>query len=216
LLLDYHVLGTFALLWLAIMPTPGINSLLIIQLALTTGWRDLTHALAGNLLGIALYAIATLLGLALLLAAAPPVRLVIYLLGGCYLLWIGSRLVCAGLARRTQAIGTVQEAAGNRGSENMFAQGFFTALSNVQALFFLASIFASVGILRANLATGLAAVGIVIVGNGLYLSLLAWLMQRPRARAFYANNRAAMEIIFGVLFVCFGARLLQRELGTWL
>jgi hypothetical protein len=45
--------------------------------------------------------------------------------------------------------------------------------ANVQALFFLASIFASVGVLGANLATGLAAVAVIIIGNGAYLTLLA-------------------------------------------
>ena len=56
-------------------------------------------ALAGNLLAIAFYALATLLGLSLLLAAAPSVRLAIYLLGGAYLVWVGLRLApraCAG------------------------------------------------------------------------------------------------------------------------
>ena len=87
--IDYSVLGAFTLLWLAIVPTPGPNTLLIVHLALTAGWRDVGVALAGNLLAIAFYALATLLGLALLLAAAPSVRLAIYVLGGAYLAWVG-------------------------------------------------------------------------------------------------------------------------------
>ena len=53
-----------------------------------------------------------------------------------------------------------------------FLQGILTALSNMQALFFLASIFAGVGILGANAATQLAAVGAIVLGNGGYLALL--------------------------------------------
>jgi threonine/homoserine/homoserine lactone efflux protein len=85
----------------------------------------------------------------------------------------------------------------------------------VQALFFLASIFAGVGILKANLATGLAAVGIIVLGNGCYLMLLAWLMQKPAARRFYGRYRPSMEVGFGAVFVLFGARLLARELAGW-
>jgi threonine/homoserine/homoserine lactone efflux protein len=48
------------------------------------------------------------------------------------------------------------------------------------------------------------------------LSLLAWLLQRERPRAFYARNRGGMQLAFGVLFVVFGLRLLVRELLTWL
>ena len=80
--IDYAVLGAFTLLWLAIVPTPGPNTLLIVHLALTTGWRDVGMALVGNLFAITFYALSTLLGLSLLLAAAPSVRLAIYASGG--------------------------------------------------------------------------------------------------------------------------------------
>jgi threonine efflux protein len=215
--LDYPLLAAFTLLWLAIVPTPGPNSLLIVHLALTARWRDVAVALAGNLLAIAGYALATLFGLALLLSAAPSVRLGLYLLGGAYLLWVGARLVRAGLARRrspaTEANVSHAQAGNARGP---FLQGVLTALANVQALFFLASIFASVGILGATAATQIAAVGIIVVGNGGYLALLAWLLQHERPRAFHARHRGAMEVGFGVLFLLFGARLVLRELAGWL
>jgi threonine efflux protein len=211
--LDYQVLWAFTLLWLAIVPTPGANSLLIVHLALTGGWREVASALAGNLIGIAGYALATLLGLALLLGAAPSVRILIYVLGGLYLLWVGVRLMQGGLKRRGKAgPGMTAPPASAVGA---FVQGLLTSLSNVQALFFLASIFAGVGILRANLATGLAAVAIIILGNGCYLGLLAWVVQKPAARGFYARYRPAMEVAFGTLFVLFAARLLLRELAGW-
>ena len=215
--LDWGLLGAFALLWLAIVPTPGPNTLLIVHLALTAGRRDVAAALAGNLLAIAFYALATLLGLALLLAAAPSVRLGVYVLGGAYLIWVGARLVRGGLARRRAGdVAAMLPAAQPKRAGGPFVQGVLTALANVQALFFLASIFASVGILAANAATKLASVAIIVVGNGGYLSLLAWLMQREDPRAFYARNRGLMEIGFGLLFLGFGARLVLRELAGWL
>jgi threonine/homoserine/homoserine lactone efflux protein len=212
--LDYSLLAAFTLLWLAIVPTPGPNSLLIVHLALTAGWRDVGVALAGNLLAIAFYALATLLGLALLLAAAPSVRLGVYVLGGAYLVWVGVRLIRGGLARRRAGDAATMLSAAPRGrSGGPFLQGVLTALANVQALFFLASIFASVGILAANPATQFGAIGVIVVGNGGYLSLLAWLVQREAVRTFYARNRSLMEIGFGLLFLAFGARLVLRELA---
>lgn len=218
--LDTSILTAFTLLWLAIVPTPGPNSLLIMRLALTAPWRDMAVALGGNLLAIASYALATLLGLSLLLAAAPSVRLGVYLLGGGYLLWVGWRLVRTGLARSRAWKGDGPESdvlASDAGRvDNPFMQGVLTALANVQALFFLSSIFAGVGILRANLATGFAAVGIIVLCNGAYLALLAWALQRERPRALYARYRGAMEIGFGALFAAFGARLIWREAMGWL
>jgi threonine/homoserine/homoserine lactone efflux protein len=212
--LDYGVLGAFTVLWLAIVPTPGPNSLLIVHLALTGRWPDVGAALAGNLLAIAFYAFATLLGLALLLAAAPSARVGLHALGGAYLIWVGARLMGGGLARRGAGkADTTLSTAERQSSDNPFLQGVLTQLANVQALFFLASIFASVGLLAANPATQLAAIGVIVLGNGAYLSLLAWLMQREAARVFYARNRGLMEIGFGLLFLAFGARLILRELA---
>jgi len=215
--IDYAVLGAFTLLWLAIVPTPGPNSLLIVHLALTASWRDVALALSGNLIGITIYALGTMLGLALLLAAVPSVRLAVYLLGGAYLVWSGARLVRAGLGHKRLAAGAaLQDGLGDMPTPNPFLRGLLTALANVAALFFLASIFAGVGILVANPATELAALGVIVVGNGLYLTLLAWLLQRERPRAFYARNRGAMQLGFGLLFVAFGLRLVLRELLAWL
>ena len=215
--IDYAVLGGFTLLWLAIVPTPGPNSLLIVHLALTAPWRAVAIALAGNLFGVTLYALGTLFGLALLLAREPSLRLAIYVLGGAYLVWSGIRLVRVGLAwRRSPSAGVLAEGSREAAARKPFLQGVLTALANVAALFFLASIFAGAGILVANPATQLAALGVIVIGNGLYLTLLAWLLQRERPRAFYARNRGAMQLGFGVLFLAFGLRLIVRELLAWL
>jgi threonine/homoserine/homoserine lactone efflux protein len=213
--LDHQVLWAFTLLWLVILPTPGANSLLIVHLALTSGWRSVAIALIGNLCGIACYAMATLLGLAWLLAAAPAVRLAIYGLGGLYLLWVGARLAQRGL-KRAQEVERAASHARASSAAGAFAQGLLTALSNVQALFFLASIFASVGVLSANLATRLAAVAVIIIGNGAYLTLLAWLMRKPAVRNVYNRHQPSLEVAFGALFMLFGARLVAREWAGWL
>jgi threonine/homoserine/homoserine lactone efflux protein len=215
--IDYAVLGGFTLLWLAIVPTPGPNSLLIVHLALTAPWRDVAIALAGNLFGVTIYALGTLFGLALLLAAVPSVRLAVYVLGGAYLVWSGIRLVRAGLVwRRSESAGVLAHGTRELAVQNPFLQGVLTALANVAALFFLASIFAGAGILVASPGTQLAALLVIVIGNGLYLSLLAWLLQRERPRTFYARNRGAMQLGFGVLFLAFGLRLVVRELLAWL
>ena len=160
--IDYAVLGGFTLLWLAIVPTPGPNSLLIVHLALTAPWRAVAIALAGNLFGVTLYALGTLFGLALLLAREPSLRLVVYVLGGAYLVWSGIRLVRVGLVwRRSPSAGVLAEGSREVAARKPFLQGVLTALANVAALFFLASIFAGAGILVANPATQLAALGAV-------------------------------------------------------
>jgi threonine/homoserine/homoserine lactone efflux protein len=200
----------FSLLWLAIVPTPGPNTLLIVHLALTGAARDVALALTGNLLAVAGYALATLFGLSLLLAAIPSLRLGLYLLGGAYLVRAGLTLAQAGVRRR-RADGAHLLAPENRAGAP-FHQGILTALANVQALFFLTSIFASAGILAAGPSTQAAAVAAIVLLNGTYLALLAWLLQRQGPRAWFARYRPRMEIAFGVLFIACGVNLIVREL----
>ena len=85
----------------------------------------------------------------------------------------------------------------------------------MQALFFLASIFAGVGILKANLATGLAAVGIIVIGNGCYLMPAGLADAKARRTQLLHRYRPSMEVGFGAIFVLLGARLLARELAGW-
>ena len=51
--------------------------------------------------------------------------------------------------------------------------------------------------------------------NGVYLGLLAWLLQRQTARAVFARYRPIMEIGFGLAFAAFGVRLVGRELAAF-
>ena len=88
--------------------------------------------------------------------------------------------------------------------------------ANVQALFFLASIFASVGLLKANLATGLVGVG----HHHHWQRLLSQPARLADAEAgstpLLRSLPAKLEVGIGALFVLFGARLVLHELAGWL
>jgi threonine efflux protein len=213
--LDTEMLLRFALLWLAIVPTPGANSLMVTHLAMTRPAIDVTRAIAGNVAGVALLASCALLGLAAAISALPWLRLVVQFLGGSYLVYFGWRLIARSIriptAEHTPPAGITITQPGHR----TFALGFFTALSNTQAIVFITSIYAATGILNANLATGLASIAIIIAFNGTYLAMLGWLFQRQHVRDFYSRFRWVFELTIGILFVVLGGRLLLNELAVW-
>jgi len=209
LAIDGRTISAFALLWPVIVPTPGPNQLLVSHVALTQGPRQIGLAIAGNLAGVAVWCFSALFGLAVLLAAAPAARLAVSLAGGAYLAWIGVRMVRGPRGPAGAAAGPSRALGGRRA----VALGFATALSNAQAVLFITSVFAVSGVVGANLATGLAAVAVLLSLNAVYLGGLGWLMQRPAAQAFYARWRRTMERLFGVLFIAFGARLLAGAVG---
>jgi threonine efflux protein len=210
--IDVSVLTTFTLLWAAIVPVPGANSLMVTHVALTRGRVALVYAIAGNMLGIMLLALCALLGMAILLEAFSWLRLAIHLLGGAYLVYFGARLIDR--SRRSEPAPTIgpDEAAG-RSTWRTLGLGFATALSNAQAIVFITSIFAVGGVLTSSIATGLACICVIIVLNATYLGLLGWLFLRPTPRKVYARFRRVIEGTIGTLFVVLGIRLLVRELA---
>ena len=67
--IDFSVVAAFAVLWAAIVPTPGANSLMVTHIALTRGPGAIAQAIAGNMAGILLLALAALFGMAIWSAA---------------------------------------------------------------------------------------------------------------------------------------------------
>jgi threonine efflux protein len=219
---DFHILATFALMWIVVVPTPGPNVLMVTHVAVTRTPAHVAYAIAGNLAGIALLASLALIGWAAILEAFPWLRVGVSIFGGLYLMWVGTRLLRK--ARRSGSAEAVPQASGDGAAAAGHALdasadyrrtallGLVTALSNAQAILFITSFFAVAGVLNANAATGVATVLIILCCNATYLAALGWLFQREKMRAGYARYRGVLEAATGSLFILFGGRLLWRAL----
>jgi threonine efflux protein len=218
--LDLHILATFTLMWIVVVPTPGPNVLMVTHVAVTRTPAHVAYAIAGNMVGIALLAGLALIGWAAILEAFPWLRLGVSIFGGLYLMWLGARLLRK--ARRSgsaeavplSAAAGVPSAPGDVSGDyrRTALLGLVTALSNAQAILFITSFFAVAGVLNANAATGVATVIIILCCNASYLAALGWLFQREKMRAGYARYRGVLEGATGTLFMLFGGRLLWRAL----
>lgn len=209
--LDLSVLAYFTLFWLAVVPTPGPNVLMVTHVAVTRRPAHVVFAILGNLAGIGLLASLALVGWAAMLAAFPWLRLGVNLFGGLYLMWVGTTLLRRARKGGPQSASTATEAGDTQAHYRRTAVlGFVTALSNAQAILFITSIFAATGVLTANVATGFASIAIMLSCNGIYLAALGWLFQREKVRAAYARFRGVLDGIMGTLFALFGCRLLWR------
>lgn len=212
--IDFGVLGAFTLLWLAIVPTPGANSLMVGHVAMTRSAGDVALAIAGNMAGVVLLASLALFGWAAVLQAFPWLRLAVDVIGAAYLIYFGCRLVGRSMsAGRGAPPGSHGGAAETSDPRRMLLLGFVTALSNAQAIVFITSIYAVTGILDAGLATGLASIAVMVACNASYLAMLGWLFQRAGVRSLYQRFRPGLEAAMGALFVVFGGRLMLRALA---
>ena len=210
--LELSVLASFTILWVAVVPSPGPNVLMVTHVAVTRTPAHVGFAILGNVSGMALLASLALLGWAAVLKAFPWLRLGVSLFGGFYLIWLGCKLIHrAGQNPAAAASASALPAATGLADYRKTALlGLVTALSNAQAILFITSIYAATGILNTNLATGLASIAIMVSCNATYLAALGWLFQRQQVRAGYARFRHWLEAAIGALFIFFGGRMLWR------
>ena len=111
--------------------TPGPNSLLVLTHGALHGHRKTLFTVSGGALGFVALIALSMLGIGAVLKASAGALVVLKLLGGVYLIWLGIQLW------RAPAIQLRADAAtaDTRGS-GMFRQGFLTAVSNPKALLF--------------------------------------------------------------------------------
>lgn len=202
-----HTLLTLALIWAAMMPSPGPNILFFAATVMSSPRPAVVAAGIGILIGTCAWGLAGLFGLFWLFEAFPVVGLAVKVMGGAYLVYLGFRILRANW--RHKPAGQGRPAAPRARPLSMrraFILGLLTNLSNPKSLIFVTSLFAVTHIAEQPLPVGLAGVAIMVAISGLfYLLLGAVLAFMPRSGESRAGRILSLAI--GVLMMAFGARL---------
>ena len=215
---------------------PGPNSLFVLSVAARQGVRDGYRAALGVFVGDGLLMLASVAGLAPLLAAYPQVFTVLKLAGAGYLAWMGVGLLRAGFAqwkeatpsntssfpRKRESISDAEHSAttvdsrfpGNDKPEgwvaNPFRRTLGISLLNPKAIFFFMAFFIQfVSADAPHPALSFAVLGIVLTFiSAAYLSLLIFTGSHLAA-SFRERRRlsAGATGSAGLLFIGFGAKL---------
>ncbi|MGL4241107.1 MAG: LysE family translocator [Beijerinckiaceae bacterium] len=128
-------LWLFALLVFGIVVTPGMDMAFVLARALAGGSRAGFVAVAGLVIGGAVHTLMGLIGIGLVLQAAPGAFAVLLVLGSAYVAWIGWSLL-----RGASALGPVAEGP-PMPMRSIFAQAALTCLMNPKAYLFMIAIF---------------------------------------------------------------------------
>jgi len=189
----------FAALWAVAAVTPGPNMLLITGTALDASRKIAAWAVAGVLVGTAIWGAAGYFGVGLLFSSAPWVYLGLKLMGGAYVVYLGVRLLL-----KTPSPLADPVIVGRRSGWRAFRRGLTTQLSNPKAGAFVATIFAATMPREAPLSAGLTAILTMVTISGLWYGALCWSFGLAAIRARYMRARRAIERAAGALFVAFG------------
>lgn len=197
----WHTFLLYLLAALGLSLTPGPNSLLVLTHGALHGQRKTLWTVAGGAIGFAMLIALSMLGIGALLQASAQALVLLKLLGGAYLVWLGVQLW------RSPAIELEPSAADAQVSGlSLFRQGLLTAVSNPKALLFYGAFLPQfIDNSRALLPQFLIMAAVFVLIECVVEALLARLAQRVRSalrRLGRRFNRAC-----GGLFVAMGLTL---------
>lgn len=175
--------------------SPGPSLLIVIRHALAGRAFGLVAAWS-HAAGIGGYAVATLFGLTVLLAAYPQIVVVLQLVGAGYLIWLA-----VGLLRAPAILGGALAPSGTRAFGWAARDGLTIALTNPKIAFFFAALFSQF-IEPTHTATerwGMAAVAVMV--DGVWYSLVAVLLTQPRVLSAWRRHSARFGRACGALFM---------------
>jgi RhtB (resistance to homoserine/threonine) family protein len=193
-------LGIVALLTI----TPGADMAMVARSVFTGGRRDAFATTLGIASGCLVWAFASAVGVAALLAASRSAYDALRLVGAAYLIWLGIQSLLA--ARGGAPDPLAAEVAPRRGSP--FRQGLLTNLFNPKIAVFYSTFlpqFIAPG--DSVLLLSMALAGVHVALGIAWLSLYAWLLDRAIAAFKGSRLRRVLDAITGTVLVGLGLRL---------
>ncbi len=123
--MDLAVLAIFIPTFFFVSITPGMCMTLAMTLGMSVGVRRTMYMMVGELLGVAIVAVAAVIGVASVMLKYPDIFAVLKYIGGGYLGYLGVQMW---LSKGKMAIELDSEV--ETGKFQLFAQGLITAISN--------------------------------------------------------------------------------------
>lgn len=206
---EFHSVLTVVMLFFLGLISPGPNFFVVVETTLNSGRVAGLVTGLGAATGDAVYASCGLFGVAGLIAAGGRAMTAIELLGGLYLLWLGTRMC----VRRSVGCGNGNSPSVlNRSAGRHFWRGLVTDLANPKTVVFFASIFAvavrpdSSQAVRASMLAGIVLTSLVWRG------ILSVIFSTPPIRRRYEHTQPIVERVFGGVLCLFGVDLVKRAL----
>lgn len=209
---------TYLLGVILIIVLPGPNSLYCLSVSVSHGRVAGLWAMLGILVGDSILMLATALGAGTLLRLYPEVFMVIKLIGGSYLAYLGARILWGAyqqLRRHLRDRATVPMQFAKGVQHNYFYRSLSLSLTNPKAILFFLSFFVQfVDPAYPHAWVSFLALALIlqIVSAAYLLTLIfggKWLAQKFASRLWLSIS--AMLVV-GVLFIGFGVNLWLSKL----
>lgn len=132
---DFAILAVFIPTFFFVSITPGMCMTLAMTLGMSIGVRKTMWMMYGEVLGVALVAVAAVLGVASIMLNYPNIFAILKWIGGAYLIYIG---IGMWLAKAKLTLDDEKRAQASH--KALFMQGFITAIANPKGWAFMISL----------------------------------------------------------------------------
>ena len=189
--------------------SPGPSLAVVTRATLQGG---LGHGLASAIahgVGVGLYGLITVAGLAALIAGSPRLFLLIQVLGALYLIYLGIKSL-----RSSGAPPVADDESSSDSSHGAAVSGFLVAFLNPKLAVFMLALFSQFlrpGFGAVELTAMVATAGAI---DGLWYSIVALLLTRPRALAKLQQHGLLLDRVFGALLLALAVYILASVLLT--
>ncbi|MGV7079278.1 LysE family transporter [Testudinibacter sp. P80/BLE/0925] len=189
------------------LASPGPDFFFVIRKAVAENQRSAVLGILGIVAALCIWLLASLLGLSILFKLYPPIEIVMLLLGGGYLGYLGSLML------RTQENIKLEQITANAAAVKShddwinFRQGFLVNLSNPKAMIYFGGIFSLViGSINGYGQAGIVAL-MILIESFVYFYLVSRIFSHRKVKSFYLNYSRYIDNISGVVFIGFGLLL---------
>lgn len=200
-MLNLLIVNLFGLL------SPGPDFFYVSRVAAMSSRRDALCAVIGVSLGVFIWASATILGLAVLFTAMPAVQGIIMMLGGSYLIYLGSQMV---QVRENVAFADTgfKQIQYKNDAWKEIRKALWVNLSNAKVVIFFSSVMSMVLNGLHEPIQMLTALMAIVTECFLYFYIISVLFSRPIAKRFYSRYSRYIDNVAGVIFILFGLFLI--------
>lgn len=136
-MINTSLLAVFIPTFFLVSLTPGMCMTLSLTLGMSLGLRRTMWMMWGELVGVALVSFAAVAGVATIMLQFPSLFVLLKLVGGGYLVWLGIQLW---LSRGKMAMHPDQLVQSEVGRKQLMVQGFVTAVANPKGWAFMISL----------------------------------------------------------------------------
>ena len=197
--MDFALLVVFAPTFFLVSITPGMCMTLAMTLGMSIGVRNTLWMMWGELLGVALVAVAAVVGVSAIMMQFPQLFIGLKLLGASYLLYIGVNMW---RSKGKLALSHNDNEKNNINKRHLFNQGLITAIANPKGWAFMVSLLPPFINPNANLSTQLFLLVAIILFSEFTCMMLYATGGKTIAKVLtQGNNIKRLNKISGTLMI---------------